>query len=348
MIGIGFIGAGLMAGQHARSLSGLAKKGLAELRAVYAADLKQARDLATSWTCEVADSLHDLLERPDIDAVLIATPTDTHAELALQAIQAGKHVFVEKPVATRISDAHEMRRAADQAGVILQVGHVIRYFDEYRTMHKAVTSGSIGDVAVATFGRRCQKPEWAPDKWHTSMARSGGVIVDMMIHDIDLARWMFGEPRTVFGRTVGSDLYDGLDYAVAVLTYGNGSIVHLNASWCEPDGFSQSAEICGSLGMITYDSRSKAELQLASHSVGANSATALPAPPPDDRDPFLRQLADFVAAIDAGDAPIGGSDWAVASLEIAMAILESTDTNTSIDIASWRERNSSASLEIAQ
>jgi predicted dehydrogenase len=320
-VGLAIIGAGLMGSQHARSAAACSS---IDLVGTFAAASDQAAELAARHGCEQFDSLAAVLDDDRVEAVLVATPTSTHDEIAAMALAAGRHAFVEKPVTRTLDDALMLRAVARHGDLVLGVGHVIRYFPEYRAIGTALERGDVGTPAVATFGRRCQQPDWAPDRWHTDMARSGGVALDMLIHDVDLVRWYFGEPTDVFARVVGSDRHAGLDYALATLTVPDGPICHLHGSWAEPDGFSQSAEICGSDGMISYDSRGREELSFAAHA-GADAATALPPPPPGTADPFGRQLSDFAHAIRTGVTMPGDIDWAIGSLRIALAMLQSSD-----------------------
>lgn len=325
MLNIAVIGAGLMGRQHARSLAGMQRLGRVQLAGIAGADQDQVNELARSTESFAFSSVDEVLASPNIDGVVVATPTDTHRQVGEQVIAAGKHLFVEKPISRTIEDAQALALAARNADRILQVGHVIRYFDDYRRIGRAISEGDLGRIAVATFGRRCQQPDWAPDRWHVTGERSGGVTVDMLIHDIDLVRWYFGEPVSVYARTTGPDKWNGLDYVVATLTMPDGPICHLHASWAEPTGFSQSAEVCGSLGMIEYDSRMPPELAYARHDAVAVGATALPDPPPGDADPFIRQLTDFVRSIETGSPPPADGEWALASLRIALAMVESSD-----------------------
>ena len=320
-VGLAIIGAGLMGSQHAASAAAC---GDVHLVGTWGADAEQAAQLAERTGCERFTSYEQVLEDPRVEAVLVATPTSTHDELAAIAMAAGRHAFVEKPVTRTLEDALALRRIARSSGLVLGVGHVIRYFPEYRGIRDAIERGDIGTPAVATFGRRCQQPDWAPDRWHTDMARSGGVAVDMLIHDVDLVRWYFGEPTEVYARVVGSDRHDGLDYALASLTVPDGPICHLHGSWAEPEGFSQSAEVCGTDGMLSYDSRGRDEFSFLAHATH-DAATALPPPPPGEQDPFGRQLSDFARAIRGGDPMPGDIDWAIGSLRIALAMLESND-----------------------
>lgn len=320
-VGLAIVGAGLMGRQHARSAASCAD---IDLVGVTAADATQSAELAVLNDCERFDDLDAVLADERVEAVLVATPTDSHDDIALRALAAGRHAFVEKPVTRTLEDALLLRRAARRGDLVVGVGHVIRYFPEYRAIGAAIERGDIGTPAVATLGRRCQQPDWAPDNWHTDMARSGGVAVDMLVHDVDLVRWYFGEPDEVYARVVGSDRHGGLDYALATLTVPDGPICHLHGSWAEPSGFSQSAEVCGDRGMISYNSRGREELSYAAHGSSA-AATALPPPPPGEGDPFQRQLRDFARAIRTGEPMPGDIDWATGSLRIALAMLESSD-----------------------
>jgi UDP-N-acetylglucosamine 3-dehydrogenase len=328
-VGLAIIGAGLMGSQHARSAAAC---GAVELVGTHAYDRDQATALASQHGCEVFDSFEQVLGDDRVEAVLIATPTSTHDELAQLAMATGRHAFVEKPVTRSLEDALALRRTARHVDRVLGVGHVIRYFPEYRQIAAAIERGDVGTPAVATFGRRCQQPDWAPDRWHTDMTRSGGVAVDMLIHDIDLVRWYFGEPSEVYARVVGSDRHDGLDYALATLTVPDGPICHLHGSWAEPEGFSQSAEVCGTGGMLSYDSRGREELDFAAHAAAGDGPTALPPPPPGTHDPFGMQLSDFARAIRTGTPMPGDIDWAIGSLRIALALLESSDLRESVEL----------------
>jgi UDP-N-acetylglucosamine 3-dehydrogenase len=331
VIRLAIIGAGLIARQHAASA---ARHPNAQLVAIGAIDRDGADQLAAQYDgVRAAGSLDELLAPGDIDALIVATPTDTHEELACAAMRRGVHVFVEKPMARTLDSARRIVDTAAETGRVLGVGHVIRYFPEYQAIERSIRNGDLGDVAVATFGRQCQQPDWSPDGWHTSMERSGGVVVDMMIHDVDLVRWYFGEPTRVFARSLGSDRHNGLDYAVATLTVPDGPICHLVGNWAEPAGFSQYAEICGTDGMLTYDSRGKQEVQHARHAVAADAATALPPPPPDDRDPFLLQQADWLGEIEGRSSLVNDGAWALRSLEIALAMLASSESGIPVDIA---------------
>ena len=328
MVRIGIIGAGLMGSQHARALGNVPD---AELAAIHALDGQAAQALASAHGTRAVDSLDELLGGCDLDAVIVATPTDTHAGLARAAIDAGLDAFVEKPIARTLDEARELVAAAADAGRVLQAGHVICYFHDYQRIGEQVAAGAVGTPAVATFGRRCATPDWTHEGWLASFERGGGVVLDMMIHDIDLVRWYFGEPDTVIARSVGPERHGGIDYALATFTVPDGPICHLHASWAEPEGFSQSAEVAGSAGMLSYDSRDTADVAIARHGSAGGHVTALP--DPIGHDPFAEQLADFARAIRTRTAPRRDGAWALRSLELALAAIESARTRQPVQVA---------------
>jgi predicted dehydrogenase len=327
-VGIGIIGAGFMASTHATSV-GVCEN--TEPVAVAALDVEAAQALASAHGMESEPTVEALLGRDDVHAVVIATPTDTHSPLAVQAMDAGKHVFVEKPMARTLEQAQAMLDAQQRNDRVLVVGHVIRYLDEFRALGDAIERGDIGVPAVAQLGRRCQTPDWSSEGWLLDDERSGGVLLDMMVHDIDLVRWWFGEPTRGYAKRLMPE-QQGLDYALATLTVPDGPICHLHASWCEPEGFSHGSEVAGSRGLLHWDMSWTDDLRHASHEGVSADVSALPPPDPHPDDPWVRQLNDFVAAI-RGERPApGDGQWGYRSLEIALALMESAASGKAIDL----------------
>lgn len=335
MIGIGIVGTGLMGTKHAHSVASLDSARLVSVAAATPADAQKVADHHGVPAVDYAAMLAD----EHIAALVIATPTDTHAALAAAALDAGKHVLVEKPLTRTVEEARTLVAHAAERGLILAGGHVLRCFPEYAALRDAVVRGDIGRVATATFGRRCPCPDWASDGWHAVGERSGGVLLDMMIHDIDLARWCFGEPIRGQCRTTGPDRHAGLDYALATLAFEDGPICHLHGSWAEPGGFAQMAEVCGAGGMLSYDSRDGVELDVRRHA-SHDAPGALPDAVDDERDGYAVQLAHFVAAVRQGGIPDGSvladGAWAVRSLEIALGLVEAARLRTTVSLEPGR------------
>jgi predicted dehydrogenase len=181
----------------------------------------------------------DLLRDDNVEAVDFCTPTFLHVENVLAALAAGKHVLVEKPMAIRSEDADRMLEAAAKAGRILMVAQVLRFFPAYKALREAVISGANGKPRMATFRRRCAAPFWSA--WLTDPSKSGGAIVDLLIHDIDFVLHTFGNPESISAVGI-EDLPRGLDVITASLSYPENLTVMVQGGWYHPKAFPFSME----------------------------------------------------------------------------------------------------------
>ena len=203
VVGVGVIGVGFMGRTH---LASYARTPHCAVRAVCDPMRRRAPAgnlITTSDDAEMllatlprADSVSELLARSDIQLVSICTPTETHVDLVLAAIAAGKHVLIEKPVSLdsrRISELDDHARAA---GVLVMPAHCIRFWPAWRWMADAVRAQRFGPVKHASFRRLGAAPSWSQD-FYLDFTRSGGAVVDLHIHDADFTRFAFGEPTSV-------------------------------------------------------------------------------------------------------------------------------------------------------
>ncbi len=181
----------------------------------------------------------DLIADPNVEAVDLCTPTHLHKELVLRTLAAGKHVLVEKPMALSVSDCMSMIEASGQANRVLMVAQVLRFFPEYATARRMVNSGELGKVCGAWFRRRCAAPAWGG--WLKDRSCSGGGVLDLLIHDFDFCRHLFGKPRTV-SATGHEDLDAGIDVVEAQLDYFDGVPVSISGGWHHPESFPFSME----------------------------------------------------------------------------------------------------------
>jgi predicted dehydrogenase len=143
------------------------------------------------------DDFDTMLAEADLDAVILATPTDSHPALAVAALDAGLHVLCEKPIALRLDDADRMCDAARRAGRVLMVGHVVRFFPAYAEICELIRSREHGRVLGAEFSRICGLPGWGGRSWFSDPARSGGMPVDLHVHDSDFVLHALDAPRAV-------------------------------------------------------------------------------------------------------------------------------------------------------
>ncbi len=145
------------------------------------------------------NNVNALVEDPDVDLVDICLPTHLHASTAIKALTAGKHVFVEKPIALSVREADQMIEAANKARRFLMVGQVLRFFPAFRYIKESMDKGDYGRLRALHLRRIISKPTWA--EWFLDPKKSGGAIVDLHIHDSDFVQFLLGLPKAVF--TVG-------------------------------------------------------------------------------------------------------------------------------------------------
>lgn len=305
---VGLIGAGLMGRTHARAWT----QRPGTLTAVLTPD-DRARTFAEAFRLTACDSLPALLDQVDI--VDICTPTPTHAEYAVAAAHAGRHVICEKPVALTLTEADTMIRAAQDGGVRLFIAHVLRFFPQYAAAHAHVQSGAVGQPRALRLSRVSAPP--APGSWLLDEAQSGGVPVDLMIHDLDYARWIAGDVRTVYAAQARAA---GRVMVQATLSHACGAISVIEGGWAAPDGvFRTSLDIAGTDGVIEWTSDAPIPLHAHGRTVQVTPAdgAALPAL---DGDPYATQLWHAHDALTNGTPFRVTPEDARAALALALAV----------------------------
>ena len=323
---VGIVGAGFMGQTHAQSWAATQ----AQITAIHAATPESTHKLARAYSAAACPSLDDLLRQ--VDVVDICTPTHTHHPIALKASQAGKHIICEKPLARTATQGQEMLNACAQAGVQLLVAHVLRFFPEYAAARAEVEVGAIGDVAVVRL-TRCSFQPWAgTDHWLLEEAKSGGMVLDLMIHDFDYARWIAGEVDSVFARSVRGRQPDAKgDYCLAILNHAGGAVSNIEGGWAYPKPIFRTAlEIAGSGGLIEHPAESSNPLgiYIDQHD---ETATDIAAPPsPLAEDPFTTQIKHFYDVLANGASPVVTAEDALAALQIGLAAVQSTKSGNPV------------------
>lgn len=321
---VGVVGAGFMGGVH---LAAWAAEGNPTV--VFSLDPTQAATLAARHGAALARSLDELLG--SVDVVDVCTETDRHAEVAIAAARAGRHVICEKPLARTLADAEAIVDACAEARVRLFVAHVVRFFPEYALAREQVVAGEVGLPAVLRLRRASFRPTHPPDHWFFDHARSGGMIVDLMIHDFDYARWVAGEVVAVQCRSVGVERPGlAIDHAIAILTHDSGAISHVTGSWAyPPPTFRTSLEIAGSHGLIEFDSAAAPPIvsYLRPQTGDAARPVGLPGSPLAE-DPYRLELRGFARSIVDGTPARVSAEDGLAALVIALAADASARTGT--------------------
>ncbi len=287
---LGLIGCGTVA--RRTHLPALAK--LADVAVVSCASRSRGSAEAAAAQApgaDVIDDWHDLVAS-DIDAVVICSPNGSHAEQAIAAAKAGKHVLVEKPIARTTDEADAMVEAADAAGVVMHVTQNLRYLAPVIAMHGVIASGDLGEISGlrSAFGHGGPQG-WAPDAtWFREPETSGGgALVDLGIHIVDLVLYVSGlRPTEVSAMTVGDGAVE--DAAQVLIRFDGGSAGSVHASWVAHPAPDLQLTIFGSEGTLHFDAKSPLTMR---HADGSKEEIRLP-------EVEASPWSDFVAAIGGG------------------------------------------------
>jgi myo-inositol 2-dehydrogenase/D-chiro-inositol 1-dehydrogenase len=249
---VGVIGVGRIGRMHADLLARQVPG--AAVTMVHDAHEPSARDVAETLGSRAAGDVEELLGAPDVDAVAICTSTGTHADLIVAAAQAGKAIFCEKPVSLDLAEVDRALGAVEAAGVPFQIGFNRRFDPAHAAVAKAVASGKIGDPHLARISSRDPAPP--PLEY---VRGSGGIFLDMTIHDFDMARYVTGsEVVEVFARgAVRVDPAfaeaDDVDTAMVTLVHENGCLTSIDNSRQAVYGYDQRVEVFGSAGVAASE-----------------------------------------------------------------------------------------------
>lgn len=321
---IGLIGAGGIATAH---LPAWVDQGH-DVR-VYTVD-GTATEVVDRFGGSVADSLDDVLDW--CDAVDICTPTPTHRDLVERAAAAGVHVMCEKPLARTLEDARAATNACAVAGVRLFPAHVVRYFPAYRAAEEAVRRGDIGAPGMLRFSRIAEFPQRSG--WYSDESKSGGILMDLMIHDLDQARLLAGPVASIYAVRRHVETGDrAAGAAHAVLTHVSGAISHCTSVWSPPGtAFRTTFDLAGSDGVLSYDSTAHPGLTIdGGHPAAGPEAGYLP-PMTSAETPYAAEIREFAAAISTGaEVSVTPADG-VAAVELALAGMESLESGQRITI----------------
>ncbi|MDP8245514.1 MAG: Gfo/Idh/MocA family oxidoreductase [Candidatus Hinthialibacter antarcticus] len=325
MVRFGLIGAGNVGCAHAESIRHIPNASLAVVADTHPGS---AEKVATPMQAQAVGDAQTLLERDDIDAVIIAAPTPFHFFHVRNALEAGKHVYVETPLARDAKEGEELVKLANQKGLTLTVGHSLRGYREYQMMRDRIAAGAIGAPGVVRLSRRTPHPRG----WYSNVASSGGVVLDAMIHELDFLTWCFGPVERVFCRGMhGRADIKQLDYALAVLRLSSGAIVHVESSWCHYGQFCLQAEAAGDKGLLRYDNQNAWALQISLidfKSSGRSFFSESPVIKPAHFDLLER----FVQCLEgAGDNPCTG-DEGLEALRLADAAAQSMEQKAPVHL----------------
>jgi myo-inositol 2-dehydrogenase/D-chiro-inositol 1-dehydrogenase len=302
-VNVGLIGAGRIGTLHAEHLAYRIPG--AELVAVADVAIEAARVCAGRYSVPlVSGDYHDLLQSEGIDAVVICSSTDTHAQIIGEAAEAGKQIFCEKPIDFDLQRIDRALQAVGDAGVKLQIGFNRRFDPNFRRVREAVAAGQIGTPHILRITSRDPAP---PPLSYVKV--SGGIFLDMTIHDFDMARYVMGsEVEEVYA--VGNVLVDpaigeagDVDTAVVTLRFANGAIGTIDNSRQAVYGYDQRVEVFGSHGMVRADNET-ADRTLLSDAQGVHAALPLYFFVERYTEAYIAEMQAFVEAVQQDTSPL--------------------------------------------
>lgn len=324
MLRIGLIGAGRIAHVHARSI---AANPDATLVVVADVVLDAARSLAGAHGARSTEDIDSVFTDPEVDAVIICSPTPLHVDHIVKAAQAGKPALCEKPVAMDSAAVEELRTRLEGLDPVVMMGFNRRFDPSFRAIHDMVEGGEIGKLEQVTI---ISRDPAAPPKSY--IAVSGGIFKDMTIHDFDTARYFLGDITEVsaVGMNMDPELTDTGDFDGAVVTLVNaaGTVATItNSRHCAP-GYDQRLEAFGSAGVLNADNVRPTTVRRSTSTVT------------DAQDPYLdffltryeqaytNELNEFIAAVTAGRTPTPGIEDGVKALQLAEAAEKAARTHS--------------------
>jgi len=333
MINVAILGGGFMGSAHATNYKALGER--VRVKTVCSRSTERAAKAAELVGAELTTDIDATLADPDIDAVDICLPTPLHRQAAEQALGAGKHVFLEKPIALTGEDADAIIAAASGSERVFMVGMVLRFWPEYVELQRRLDAGELGRPLVVSTSRLSPPADW--NDWMADPKQSGGVAVDLLIHDLDQMNWLLGTPRRVFaraGRLAGASMPG---HVLALVEYDGAQGV-AEGSMAMPGSYPFSSNI----RVLTEDAAAEYVFRAAPAEDGGNIGAVDPAvgglrlyprggPPEtvvlEPVDPWGPEIEHFVECVERGRQPEQGTgEQAKEALLVALAANRSLES----------------------
>jgi predicted dehydrogenase len=339
MINIGIVGLGFMAATHLRAYREVEGMRIAALCNPSGRNLDGDFSNVTGnvgsnepfkldmTNIRATKNFSDLLSDPAIDAIDICAPTSGHRDLAISALQAGKHVICEKPLARSVKVAREIADAATRSDRIFMTAMCLRFWPEWAWLKRAIQKGTYGKVLAARFRRIAEPPGWGLKNFFNGV-ESGGALFDLHVHDTDFVSYCFGKPASVY--STGYSKFSGaIDHVVTQYHFAAGEIVHAEGSWAMAAGFGFNMSYTVNFENATADydiGRGKEALRLASDK-NQQVITC------DEPDGYIQELRHFAECIQSGKRPtVVTIQDAVTSIEICEAEEKSVNSKALVKL----------------
>lgn len=271
-------------------------------------------------------SIETFLDETSLDAVSICSPTWTHREIVETVAEYNIDILCEKPIASTLADANAIADVADEQSVTIMIGHTLRFFPDYRRVYDQIESEAVGTPGTVRARRHSPFPDWGHG-WFAADEKSGGVFLDLGVHEFDYLRWLFGDVEYVFARR---NRWGDRQNGHATLVFENGTVGYVEVGWDRIQGVElwSTLEIAGDDGLIEYDARKPTPLTVTAKQATGAESTATVA-----KDGYRHQLEAFVECIERGKEPLVTADDAIEAIRISIAANRSAEQNEPIPIA---------------
>ncbi len=333
---IALVGAGGMASMHAGCYSAIPN---ATLCGVMDIRLEAATALSERYGATPYTDFDRMLSEIKPDVVDVCCPTPWHVDYVVAAAARAsalgiKGISTEKPMARTLQDCNRMIDAVNEAGITLFVAHVVRFFPEFKLANQQVKQGAIGQPASVRTRRGGPMPH-AWNDWYTDFSKSGGCVLDLIIHDFDWLRWTFGPVERVFACGLPHHNAMQKDYALVTLRFVSGVIGHVEGTWSDPGGFKVTLEIAGDGGLLEYNANQPTgtPLRIAMETTESSSGGVAVPESPTGANPYQLELQHFIDCLEAGVTPSITPYDGMEAVRIALAAIESIETGKSITLA---------------
>lgn len=333
MLKVGVLGAGFMGSTHARAFAKLSD---VQVVGIWSRSPDKAAKLAAEVGAQAYADPMALATDPQVDAISNTLPTHLHKDVTIAALNAGKSILLEKPMALSVEDCDAMIATANRFGRILMLAHVLRFWPEYVALVDLVHSGQLGSPLSATASRLSARPTWGD--WFANPDWTGGAVLDLHIHDLDVLNWLFGTPKSVYARG-RRGAPGGWDHALTLVDYGEVT-GFAEGSVLMPDGypFTMTLWVRCEKGSVEYTFRASGT-GVETGSAGGTSLMvyeagkeprALPAP---GGDGYEAEVAYFVDCVRHNRQPVRSTgEHGRLAVRTALAARQSLETNQIINI----------------
>jgi predicted dehydrogenase len=304
------------------------RSGKLKIVACYTRSEEKRQKFASKYNCQPAPTFEALLEDRTIEAVVNTTPNNVHVGTTCQAAQAGKHVFLDKPIANTVGDARALTRACREAGVVLALGYQRRKETQFRWVRRKIDDGEFGRLVNAEANiSRDRLGQFDLNSWrYTAEGMPGGVMLQIGIHYTDVLEYLMGPVKAVSGALAQLVLPgDNPDVASMVLEHENGALSTLNACYASASEF-YAMNIYGKEATALYDLFTGLRFLKR----GAQRATAIPY---EKNDPIVEELEEFAAAVRGEGKPEMDGERSTASLAVLLAGIKSAREGRRVEVA---------------